>query len=172
MAKWYEKGPSGWITGLTDMIGLTDSHAPGRAASAAASGMGAANSQFDTDMAPQLQLWEAAMDGRGLGDNLDRFDDTMQGAMAGTMARPCTRRRWQLRQRAELPQPEDGRDAPRHFAGHAGERGKRTPEFGYQQEHRGCGRKTGGADVGYGFQSGTRRLLAQLAGKPAVRAVR
>lgn len=87
MAKWYEKGPSGWITGLTDMIGLTDSHAPGRAASAAQSGMDAANSQFDTDMAPQLtQLWEAAMDGRGLGENLDRFDKTMQGAMAGTMA--------------------------------------------------------------------------------------
>lgn len=77
MAKWYQK--------LTDAIGITDTQAPERAANAANSGMASANSQLYLDMQPQLgKLWEAVANGRGLDQNLNKFDWSMNGAMADT----------------------------------------------------------------------------------------
>lgn len=77
MAKWYQK--------LTDAIGITDTQAPERAANAANSGMASANSQLYLDMQPQLgKLWEAVANGRGLDQNLNKFDWSINGAMADT----------------------------------------------------------------------------------------
>ena len=84
MAKWYEKGPSGWITGFTDAIGLTDSHAAGRAADAAKGGMESSNQQLYNDMQPGLNALWGAVGGHGLEQNLGRFDSAMQGAMDTT----------------------------------------------------------------------------------------
>ncbi len=84
MAKWYEKGPSGWLTGLTDGLGLTDSHAAGRAEAAANAGVQRANSDLYNDMQPQLNLlWNASL-GRDIGTNLGKFDTSMTGAMQDT----------------------------------------------------------------------------------------
>ena len=75
MAKWYQK--------LTDAIGITDTQAPERAANAASSGMNIANNQLYLDMQPQLdQLWGAVSNGRNLDQNLNKFDYSMNGAMA------------------------------------------------------------------------------------------
>ena len=88
MAKWYESignGVTGFTKGLTDAFGITDSNAPQRAVDAANSGMSTANNQLYLDMQPQLdQLWNAAADGRSLGQNLNRFDYSMAGAMDDT----------------------------------------------------------------------------------------
>lgn len=85
MAKWYEKGPSGWITGLTDMLGVTDSHAPGRAAAAAQEGMDDANMQLDWNLQPTMDtLNEAIANGRGLDQNLNTYDSRMNSAVEGT----------------------------------------------------------------------------------------
>lgn len=84
MAKWYEKGPSGWVTGFTDMLGITDSHAAGRAEDAAKSGINSANQQLWNDMQPGLNSLWGAVGGRGLEQNLNRFDSSMQGAMDTT----------------------------------------------------------------------------------------
>lgn len=87
MAKWYENvanGVTGFMGGLTDALGITDSQAPQRAVDAAKSGMSSANTQLYKDMKPQLdQLW-GATNGRGLDVNLDRFDNTMGEAMGST----------------------------------------------------------------------------------------
>lgn len=88
MAKWYEKianGVTGFTQGLTDALGITDSAAPQRALDAAESGMQTANSQLYQDMQPQLdQLWGAVANGRGLDQNLNKFDYSMNGAMDQT----------------------------------------------------------------------------------------
>lgn len=88
MAKWYEnigKGISGAVGGLTDALGITDSTAPQRAVDAANSGMQNANTQLYLDMQPQLdQLWGAVANGRGLDQNLNKFDYSMNGAMEQT----------------------------------------------------------------------------------------
>jgi hypothetical protein len=88
MAKWYEdiaNGVTGFTQGLTDALGITDSAAPQRALDAAESGMKNANSQLYLDMQPQLdKLWGAVADGRGLDQNLNRFDYAMNGAMGQT----------------------------------------------------------------------------------------
>ena len=87
MAKWYENianGVTGFTQGLTDALGITDSHAPQRAVDAANSGMASANAQLYNDLKPQLdQLW-GATNGRTLDANLDRFDTTMGEAMNST----------------------------------------------------------------------------------------
>ena len=87
MAKWYENvgnGIKGFMTGLTDTLGITDSKAPERAAAAAQEGMDYANQQLYSGMQPGLNaLWQGVM-GRGLGQNLDQFDSTMQGALDTT----------------------------------------------------------------------------------------
>ena len=88
MAKWYEnlgKGISDAVGGFTDALGITDSTAPQRAVDAANSGMKNANSQLYLDMQPQLEkLWEAVSNGRGLDQNLNKFDYAMNGAMDQT----------------------------------------------------------------------------------------
>jgi hypothetical protein len=88
MAKWYEnlgKGISGAVSGFTDALGITDSQAPQRAVDAANSGMQNANTQLYLDMQPQLdKLWEAVSNGRGLDQNLNKFDYAMNGAMNQT----------------------------------------------------------------------------------------
>lgn len=88
MAKWYEdiaNGVTGFTQGLTDALGITDSAAPQRALNAANSGMNTANSQLYLDMQPQLnQLWEAVSNGRGLDQNLNKFDYSMDSAMDQT----------------------------------------------------------------------------------------
>lgn len=88
MAKWYENianGVTGFTQGLTDALGITDSAAPQRALDAAESGMKNANSQLYLDMQPQLdQLWGAVANGRGLDQNLNKFDYSMNGAMDQT----------------------------------------------------------------------------------------
>ena len=88
MAKWYEdiaSGVTGFTQGLTDALGITDSTAPQRAVDAANSGMKNANTQLYLDMQPQLdQLWEAVSNGRGLDQNLNKFDYAMNGAMDET----------------------------------------------------------------------------------------
>ena len=88
MAKWYEnlgKGISGAVSGFTDALGITDSMAPQRAVDAANSGMKNANTQLYLDMQPQLdKLWEAVSNGRGLDQNLNKFDYAMNGAMDDT----------------------------------------------------------------------------------------
>jgi hypothetical protein len=88
MAKWYEnlgKGISGAVSGFTDALGITDSQAPQRAVDAANSGMKNANTQLYLDMQPQLdKLWEAVSNGRGLDQNLNKFDYAMNGAMDQT----------------------------------------------------------------------------------------
>lgn len=88
MAKWYEKigeGISGAVGGLTDALGITDSTAPQRAVNAANSGMQKANTQLYLDMQPQLdQLWGAVANGRGLDQNLNKFDYSMNNAMRNT----------------------------------------------------------------------------------------
>lgn len=85
MAKWYEKGPSGWLTGLTDALGVTDSHAAGRAVDAANAGISSANSALYKDMKPQLDTLWSATGGRSLDNNLDNFDYSMNGAMQDTV---------------------------------------------------------------------------------------
>lgn len=85
MAKWYEKGPSGWLTGLTDVLGITDSHAAGRAEDAANAGIASANSALYNDMKPQLDTLWSATGGRSLDNNLDNFDYSMNGAMQDTV---------------------------------------------------------------------------------------
>lgn len=85
MASWYEKGPSGWITGLSDALGLTDSHAPARAADAAREGMDAANMQLDWDLQGTNDMLNSAINnGRSLDQNLNRYDYSMGNAMQGT----------------------------------------------------------------------------------------
>lgn len=87
MAKWYEKmgnGIKGFTTGLTDTLGITDSGAAGRAADAAQSGMDYSNQQLWNDMQPGLNSLWGAVGGRGLEQNLNRFDSSMQGAMDTT----------------------------------------------------------------------------------------
>lgn len=88
MANWYEnlgKGISGAVSGFTDALAITDSTAPQRAVDAANSGMKNANTQLYLDMQPQLdKLWEAVSNGRGLDQNLNKFDYAMNGAMDDT----------------------------------------------------------------------------------------
>ena len=88
MAKWYENianGVTGFTQGLTDALGITDSQAPQRALDAANSGLKNANTQLYQDMQPQLtQLWDAVANGRGLDQNLNKFDYSMNGAMDQT----------------------------------------------------------------------------------------
>ena len=87
MAKWYEKvgnGINGFMTGLTDTLGITDSGAAERAADAAQSGMDDSNQQLWNDMQPGLNSLWGAVGGRGLEQNLDQFDSTMQGALDTT----------------------------------------------------------------------------------------
>ena len=80
LGRYIKKG----VTWVTDTLGLTDSEAPERAADAAQEGMSSANQQLYRDMQPGLQsLWQGVM-GRGLGQNLDRFDTSMHGAMDTT----------------------------------------------------------------------------------------
>lgn len=87
MAKWYEKlgnGIKNGVTWATDTLGITDSKAPERAAAAAQEGMDYANQQLYSGMQPGLNaLWQGVM-GHGLGQNLDQFDSTMQGALDTT----------------------------------------------------------------------------------------
>lgn len=74
-----------WMRYVTDPLGITDTQAPWRARDAAVEGMQNANQQLDQDMQPQLsQLWDAAMNGRSVSDNLDAYDSTMSGVMQGT----------------------------------------------------------------------------------------
>lgn len=88
MAKWYEQlgqDISGLVGGVTDAFGITDLQAPQRAVDAAKSGVQNANSQLYLDMQPQLdQLWGAVANGRGLDQNLSKFDYTMNGALDQT----------------------------------------------------------------------------------------
>ena len=84
MAKWYESA-NGWVSGLTDALGITDSKAPQRAANAAREGMDAANLQLDWDLQGTNDMLNNAIgNGRSLDQTLNNYDYTMGNAMAGT----------------------------------------------------------------------------------------
>lgn len=78
-------------SGITDMMGITDTQAANRALSAARSGMDTANAQLDEDTQASFDALDNAMYGRSLGQNLDRYGQQMGTAMdqtqqAGQMA--------------------------------------------------------------------------------------
>lgn len=64
--------------------GIVDTDAPDRAASTMETAQEEANRGLDTDLTPSYAMLGNAMGGRSLGENLDTYGSTMEGAMHGT----------------------------------------------------------------------------------------
>lgn len=66
-----------WIGSFTDQFGLSDTGAQQRGLDALNSGMATANANLDANVAPVLQMYQQALEGRGMGDVLDTYRDKM-----------------------------------------------------------------------------------------------
>ena len=67
------------MSGVTDWIGLTDTKAPQRGLNALEKGANQAEQTLDTQMKPVFDMYGNAMEGRGMGDVLDTYQQQMMG---------------------------------------------------------------------------------------------
>lgn len=66
-----------WIGDFTDMLGISDTGAQQRGLDTLNSGMATANANLDENVAPVLQMYQQALEGRGMGDVLDTYRNQM-----------------------------------------------------------------------------------------------
>lgn len=67
------------ITSALDWLGITDTKAPQRGLKALRTGADEANAQLDARMKPVMDMYGNAMEGRGMGDVLDTYQQQMMG---------------------------------------------------------------------------------------------
>lgn len=67
------------ITSALDWLGITDTKAPKRGLNALRTGADEANAQLDARMKPVMDTYGNAMEGRGMGDVLDTYQQQMMG---------------------------------------------------------------------------------------------
>lgn len=67
------------ITSALDWLGITDTKAPKRGLNALRTGADEANAQLDARMKPVMDMYGNAMEGRGMGDVLDTYQQQMMG---------------------------------------------------------------------------------------------
>lgn len=67
------------ITSVLDWFGITDTKAPKRGLNALRTGADEANAQLDARMKPVMDMYGNAMEGRGMGDVLDTYQQQMMG---------------------------------------------------------------------------------------------
>lgn len=68
-----------WLGTLTDALGITDTGAGQRGLNTLKEQAQKADDRLTADMAPVNQMYQDAMDGRSLGEVLDRYDANMAG---------------------------------------------------------------------------------------------
>lgn len=68
-----------YINTALDWLGITDTKAPQRGLKALRTGADEANAQLDARMKPVMDMYGNAMEGRGMGDVLDTYQQQMMG---------------------------------------------------------------------------------------------
>lgn len=73
------QGPGGWLGGITDWLGITDTGAQQRGLDELNDQMGGANANLDASMQPIFGMYQDAMKGRNMGDVLNTYRQQMSG---------------------------------------------------------------------------------------------
>lgn len=68
-----------FVNDALDWLGITDTKAPQRGLNAMRTGADEANAQLDARMKPVMDMYGNAMEGRGMGDVLDTYQQQMMG---------------------------------------------------------------------------------------------